>query len=135
MKRVSLKVGRPLPSSTGRCADAYHDIRELRLAMKKEVDAIEEREKEIKQYILDNLSASDDTGASGRYYRAQITTQDEPTVTDWDDFWDYVFEEDRTDLVQKSIARKAVKEMQEAGERIPGVTKITVKKVSITKIA
>jgi len=132
--KVSLTLGAPMPKTVGRCADAFHEVRELRLAMKKEVDVIEAREREIKQYILDNLSASDDTGASGKYYRAQITRQEEPTVTDWEELLDYVVEEDRFDLLQKSISRGAVKEMQAAGETIPGVGKITVKKVSITKI-
>lgn len=134
MKKVSLKFGAPLPSSIGRCADAYHEVRELRLAMEKEVKAVQKRETELKNHILDNLSASDDTGAAGKYYRAQIKTSEEPTVTDWDDLHDYVYEHDRFDLLARQITKGAVKEMLEAGEKLPGVNKVTVKKLSITKI-
>lgn len=134
MKKVSLTLGAPLPKSLGRCADAYHEIKELRLAMQKEVDAVKARETEIYKHLVDNLSASDDTGVAGRRFRAQIKSSEEPTVTDWDDLYDYIYDHDRFDLLGKTIAKKAVKEMQEAGEKIPGVGKVTVKKVSITKI-
>ena len=134
MKTISLKLGGPVPDTIGRCADAYHDVKELRLAMDKEVKAIKERETELYNHIVDNLSVSEDTGASGKRYKAQITTSEEPTVTDWEALHDYVYEEDRFDLLGKSIAKGAVKEMQAEGVTLPGVTKITVKKVSITKI-
>lgn len=132
--RVSLKVGDPVPSSIGRCADAYHDVRELRLAMEKEVAPVKQREAELLGHMIDSLSTSDDTGASGLRYKVQIVTSEQPTVTDWDALHDFVYDNDRFDLMSKSISTKAVKEMFEAGEKIPGVSQITVKKASITKI-
>lgn len=134
MSKVSITFGDPVPKTLGRCADEYHEVRELRLAMQKEVDAVKARESEIYNHLVDNLSASDDTGAAGLKYRAQIATSEEPTVQDWEELYDYIHENDRFDLLSKSLAKKAVKEMQERDENVPGVGKITVKKVSITKI-
>ena len=129
-----LTYGDPLPKSLGRCADLYHEVKELRLAMQKEVDAVKDRETEIYKHLVDNLSASDDTGAAGLKYRAQIKTDTVDTVDDWELVHDYVYENDRFDLLGKSLAKKAAKEMREAGVKIPGVKQMTVKKISVTKI-
>ncbi len=140
MGKVSLQVGAPLPSTLGRCADAYKEVSELRLAMQKEVDAVKARENEIKEHLINNLAAvgdekdDRDTGASGLKYRAQVKRDEVPVVDDWEALWDYVFEQDRVDLMQKSIARKAVMEMIDQGEEVPGVSTMYVKKLSVTKL-
>lgn len=126
--------GSPLPASIGLCADMYHDVRELRLAMQKEVDAIEAREKEIKDYIVNNLSKSDDTGAAGKRYRAQIVTKVTPAAADWEKIHAYVAENDRFDLLQKRLSDKAVQDTWESGEEIPGVERFNSVSVSITKL-
>lgn len=131
---LSLKVGAKLPRSIGRCADAYKEVRDLRLAMAKDVTRIQERETEIKDHIIEHLSKSDDTGASGMKYKAQITESEAASADDWEDIYDYIMENDRFDLLGKSLNQKAVKEMWDNGKKVPGVKKVHVKKVSITKI-
>lgn len=131
---LSLKVGGKMPRSIGRCADAYHDVRVLRLEMKKQTDAIQARETEIKDHIIENLSKSDDTGASGLRYKALITESEAASADDWDDIYDFIMENDRFDLLGKSLNQKSVKEMWDNDEKVPGVKKVNVKKVSITKI-
>lgn len=133
-KRTSLKVGDPLPKSIGRCADAYHEVRELRLAMAKEVDVIAKREREIHEHILENLSASDDTGASGLRYKALVITSVKPQAKDWEEIYDWISENDRFDLLGKSLNSRTVEELWENEVTIPGVGKVNVKKLSITKI-
>ncbi len=109
-------------------------MRALANAMQKEVAAVKKRESELRDHLIDNLSAGDDTGASGKKYRAQIKTATKPTVTDWEPLYDYIVEEDRFDLLGRSVNAKPVAEIWESGETVPGVDKITVKSVSITKI-
>lgn len=126
--------GSSLPDSLGPCVDLYKEVSELRLAMQKEVDAVKARESEIKQHIIDNLSKSDDTGVAGKKYRAQIVTKTAATVADWDKVWQFIRDNDRTDLVQKRINDKAVKEIWEAGEQVPGVEKFNSVDVSVRKV-
>lgn len=134
MARISITRGDPIPRTIGRCADDLADVRQLRLAMQKQVDAVAKRESELRDHIIDNLSVGDDTGAAGKKYRAQIKTDTKPTVTDWEDVYDYIVDNDRFDLLQKRLGDKAIAEIWDEGEQIPGVEKITVKSVSITKI-
>jgi hypothetical protein len=129
-----LAKGAPMPKSIGLCADEYSRVRELRLAMQKEMESVKERETEIREYIIANLSKSDDTGAAGLKYRAQIVMKDVPKIADWQALTGYVMEHDRFDLLQKRLGEKAVSDMWEAGEAVPGVEKIHVPDVSITKI-
>ena len=127
-------VGQPLPKSIGICADLYHDVRELRLSMEKEVEAVKARENEIREHIISNLSTSDDTGAAGKRYRAQIVVEVKPKVNDWNKVWDYVYHHNRFDLLQKRLGEKAVADLWADGVEITGIEKMNLKSVSITKI-
>lgn len=132
--KTPLDLGGPLPKSIGLCADLYSDVRALRLMMEKEVEAVQARETEIRDHIINNLSKSDDTGAAGKRYRAQIVMKTVPKLADWKAFTGYVLEHDRFDLIQKRLGEKAVADMWESGETIPGVEKMHIPIVSITKV-
>lgn len=136
-----------IPESIGRCADLYKDVQSLRLAMAKEVEAVESFEKRLKAHVIDNLSKSDDTGAAGLRYRAQVVEKIVPriavdedadtgqsTAAGWQAFWAYVAKTGRFDLVQKRLADKAIKDMWDANEEVPGVERYRSLDVSITKI-
>lgn len=129
-----LEVGGPIPQSIGRRADLYSDIRALRLAMEKEVEAVKAREHEVRESIIADLSKSDDTGAAGLRYRAQIVSKDVPRAMDWAKVHAYIRETGRFDLLQKRLGEKAVMDMAEAREFIPGIEIVKVPDVSITKI-
>jgi len=129
-----LEVGHPLPPSIGLRADEYHDVRELRLAMEKEVEGVKARENEIRESIIADLSKSSDTGAAGLRYRAQIVMKSKPKIEDWAKLCAFIADQKRFELVQKRLSDKAVEEIWDAGYAVPGVEKIRVPEVSITKI-
>lgn len=136
-----MQVGKALPKSVGRCADLYHDIREIRLAMEKDVQEVKARETEIQEHIIAQLSASDDTGAAGLRYRAQVLVDRKPRISDdkggWPIFWTWIRKNDFMNMVQRRINDKALEEyMAENPDReaIPGCEMVNVKKLSITKI-
>lgn len=131
-----LEVGSPMPQSIGRCADLYNDVRQLRLTMDKEVEKIKARETEIREHIINNLSKSQDTGAAGLRYRAQIVTKVAYKLADWGVFTSWVRKNDRFDMLQKRVSDTAVKDYaeQNEGKVLPGLEKINVPDVSITKI-
>ena len=133
MPKVSYEFGGPLPKTLGICADHLKEVESLRLAMQKEVDAVKKRENELRDHIIDNLSVSDDTGAVGKKYIAQIKPEDKPTVNDWEEFYDFIFDQDRPDLLQKRLSEKAIQEMWEDGKEVPGIGKFIAKKLSVTK--
>lgn len=130
-----MKVGAPLPVAMGRCADLYHDVRELRLMMEKEVEEIKARENEVQEHIIRNLSKSEDTGAAGLRYRAQVVVKPKPTIIEWGVLCSWVRKNDRFDVFQKRLSDTAVMEWNEAESRImPGTQVIQVPTLSVTKI-
>lgn len=132
-----LQAGAPMPPSVGQAADALHDIRELRLAMQKEVDAVKARELEIENWIIEQCQV--DTGGVGMRYKAVVKPDVKPRIADWATFSAAIFDPDhnlwgRLDLVQKRLSDTAIKELWDANVEVPGVEKFNAKKVSVTKI-
>ncbi len=132
--KLSYTFGDPLPKSLGICADQLKQVTALRLLMEKDVDEVKKREAEIKEHLIEHISASDDTGVSGQKYHAKVVKSISYSPEDWEKIYDYVSEHDRFDLMAKSLNQKAASEMFENDEKIPGVGKINVKKLSITKV-
>lgn len=127
-------AGQKMPISIGLCADEYSSVRALRLMMEKVVAQVQGRESEIREHIIANLSKSDDTGAAGKKYRAQIVMKDTAKLNDWNLLCAFIAKNDRFDLLQKRLGEKAVMDMLEQGEAVPGVEKMKIPTVSITKI-
>lgn len=126
--------GGPIPSSPGRVADLYKEVEDLAREMQRETDVVKQRASELKEHLIQTLSKSDDTGAAGLRYRAQIKTVTKPKPTDWDAIYKFIVDNDRFDFLQKRLSDRAVMDMIEAGEKVPGVERIHIPTVSITKI-
>lgn len=132
------KPGAPIPQSMGAVADEYAQTRQFRLAMEKIVEPVQERESELRAYMVKNLEKSrdegKDTGAAGKLYRVQIKDKETPKVTDWNTFWAFIRTNNRFDLLQKRLSDKAIMEMVEADQMPDGIETILVPDVSVTKI-
>lgn len=129
-----LEKGAPVPASLGACGDLLHDVRELRLAMQKQVDAIEARERELKDHII-NMVTPTDPGAVGRRYVTKVTTTAVPIIEDWGVFCSWIRKNDRFDMLQKRLSTDAVNAVQNAEKRLlPGLNILNKKDVSITKL-
>lgn len=134
-----LELGAPLPVEIGAAADLYHDVREVRLSMEKEVEKFAAREREIHEYIINNLSSGKDTGAAGLRYRAQIVKKDVPKISEeqggWGALFSWIRKNDRFDMLQKRLSDKAVKDFFDTDKRMPpGTEMMKVPSLSITKI-
>ena len=128
------EIDGPLPEAIGRCGDLLKEVQAIRLAMDKEVKEVKARENQITQHIIDNLSKSDDTGAVGLKYRVQVTEKAKATVKNWEPFYDFIVEEDRFDMLSKSIGQKAAMDYyDETGNMPPGTEKFNAIGLSVTK--
>ena len=131
---TNLEVGAPMPGSIGLCADEYKRVQQLRLLMEKETDAVKARESEIKNHIINSLSKSDDTGAAGKFYRAQIVMKAVPKIANWGGLTSWIRKHDRFDVLQKRLFNSAIEDLWEQQQEVPGVERVNVPDVSITKI-
>lgn len=134
MAKSRFKPGAPIPDSIGRCADLLHEVKSLRLDMDKEVDVVRQRERELEEHIIQNLTAGEDTGAAGLLYRVQVVKKTKPKPSDWSAIHAYIQETGRFDLLQKRLSDKAVMDMLAEDEEVPGVERIHIPQISLTKI-
>lgn len=122
------------PKSMALCADRYYELKAERSALQKVVDTIEEEEKAIKAWIIDNLPKSNATGAAGKIARATIVEKEIPQVEDWPAFYAYVAKTKSWDLMQKRLSDAAIKARFEDGKAVPGVKFFKTKSVSLNKV-
>lgn len=127
-------AGAPMPATFGAACDLLHDVREARLEAEKVAEGIGKRESEIREWLIQNISKSDDGGAIGKRYKGVIKEKRKPAVKDWEKFFKFVATENRFDLLQKRVSDKPVMELYEEGKLPPGVETSLIPELSLTKI-
>lgn len=135
VKTLTPPEGYKVPTTLAACADALYKTRERRLAAQKVADGIEEEEKFLKEYLIQNLSTSlHANGISGKLARVQKILKEVPQVADWPVLQAYIKRTGSFDLLQKRLSDGAVKERWDAKKAVPGVTKFTAVTLSVTKV-
>lgn len=126
----------PASLPLGAVVDAYKEIRDIRLAMAKEVEAVEAAERRYREHLVQSLDKSNEAGVFGLKYKAKITTKRIPIVAEggWDKLHQYIYDTGRFDLLQKRLSDKAAMDMIEAGQTVPGVETMLKVDVSVTKV-
>lgn len=124
------------PASLGACVDLYHEVKELRLQMEKQLaGGVKALENALKEHLIANLSKSDDTGIAGRKYRAQVVTARKIKVADWGVFHSWIRKNDRFDMLQKRIAETAASDWVDTEKRmLPGTEIVNIPDLSVRKI-
>jgi len=126
--------GSPIPESLGAMADEYSDVRNERLRIEKVAAGVKSRESELYNVIMSVLDESTDTGASGKNYRVQRIEKERQNVKDWPALWSYIQQNGAFELLQKRLNDKAVRELAEGGEVLPGIEAEMVATLSFTKV-
>lgn len=128
--------GHALPAGIGALADEYAMVRDRRLSIEKEAAAVKEREMEIYNVILANLSESTDTGAAGKAYRVQLVNKERYNVKDWSEVHKFIQKYGMFELLQRRLADTAVKEYREVnnGQLPDGVATVEVPTLSFNKV-
>lgn len=119
----------------GEIADLLYETRQKRLEIQKTVAELEEKEKEIKAWLINNLPKSESSGVAGKLARVTLVSKQEPTVIDERKFRRYLNKTKRYELAYKlRPAAPAIREAWEEGEEIPGISAFTVISVSLNKL-
>jgi hypothetical protein len=125
-----------IPKALGAAGELYISTRDARLALQKQVDALEEHEKLLKQHIIDTTPKSSATGVVTKLGTLKVVTKVVPQVADWDKFYEYVAKNKKKGgfaLLNRAVNAGAVKEIWDAGKEVPGVKSFTAVTLSISK--
>ncbi len=129
-KEVAFKA----PKTIGACADLLYTTRAKRLAIQKEAEVFEELESKLKAYIIDTLPKSEASGVAGKVARVSVEVKKVPKVEDWDKFYAHIKKTGDFALLGKSLGKEHVKEVLDAGKKLPGMGTIPVVTVSLSKL-
>ncbi len=94
---------------------------------------IEEKIKTLEAEILNNFTAAEIGGASGKLATAERKTIAVPAVKDWDAFYRYIAKNRAFELLHRRVSTTAWAERVDAGVKIPGVDTFRVIKLSVRK--
>jgi len=123
-----------IPKKMGECADLMYELRTQRLKLEADAEAIKKNEGALKQHFIDKLGKDQAAkGIVGEFATVRVLSEIIPVATDWESIQEFMKENDAMDLVQRRLSDKAVKERWEAGVAVPGIDKMSVGKVSVTK--
>ena len=120
-------------SELGTTIDKLYSIREERLAIERRVKEMKSSEMDLRNKILEALENSGLKKASGAVATCGIKVATIPIVTDWDQVFNYIKNNDRFDLVQKRISVLAWRSTFEEGETVPGTEAVEDIDVTLTK--
>jgi|2_EtaG_2_1085320.scaffolds.fasta_scaffold01001_11 Na+-translocating ferredoxin:NAD+ oxidoreductase RnfC subunit len=115
-------------------ADAYKALRDKRLELKRQVEALEDEEKLTKNQLIDILQQQGVNGVEGKLCRVSLKTSINPLVVDWDKLDAYILETQDLSLLQRRLGVGAVREHWDAGDQLPGVVENEETALSVRKI-
>lgn len=122
------------PQSLGSKIDEMFELRERKRELNSELKDIEAEMRALEQDIIAELDAQDLRFSGGTRARATISESEVPTVTDWDAFYQYVIENEAPYLFERRVAAAAWRELQQAGEAVPGTEPFTKRSLSLRKV-
>ena len=126
-------MSEPSFEQLGALIDALYNLRAKRLEMAKQVDALKAEEETQRIQLLEMLQKYGLAKASGAIATIGQTHKIEPLVTEWEDVWKFIREENRFDLLQKRLSAPAWRELNEGGILVPGTMPQDVWDISLTK--
>ena len=110
------------------------------LAIRDERKSIKERDKELigewRELEARFLAALDAQGAKRAGTdngTATVTENILPTIKDWDALTDYIISNGATHLLQRRVSSAAFRELQDAGQDVPGVEPYTQRQISLRR--
>ena len=111
-------------------ASMYREVRDKRLALFHEMEEMKGLENRLNESLLDDIEVG--SGFVHEGYAFTVKSKEKPVLDDWSKYLPWVFKTGRTDTLQKRIAEKAIMDTED-WHKIPGVKRIFVKTLSVTK--
>lgn len=121
------------PAKLGEIIDKLYQKRSERLALSKQVDALKAEEADLRRLVIQRLQDVGLDSGRGTLATASITQDDQASVKDWSALENYILEHKSFDLLQRRVSVTAVRARWENEEVVPGVEKVTLTDLSLTK--
>jgi hypothetical protein len=120
----------------GEMIDQLYAVRQERLELEAEAEALKKQQTAMEEYLIDEFSTEDLEGAAGRVGKISVTPVIAANIDDpanWNAFFEWCAKHDAWDMLYHRVNQKAVMERWEARVKIPHLTRFEKKKISISK--
>jgi hypothetical protein len=124
---------RPLP--VGTIIDNLWAAREEKRTLEAQTKEVEGKIKEIEEGLMERLDAEGMDKATGRKASVSVTSSVVADVQDWDLLYPYIAKNKYWHLLQKRVSDPSVRELWDAGKKVPGILPFTRKKLNIRTVA
>ena len=118
-------------STMGSTIDSLWAKREEKREAELKVKTIESEIAAIEEVLMDRMDKEETTRSQGKKASVSINQTVVANVKDWDAFWPYVAKHKFFHLLQKRVSDPAMRELWDAGKKVPGVQPFTKRKLNI----
>lgn len=123
------------PATTGAIIDQLWGAREEKRRLEEQVKEVEGAIKGIEETLMERLGAEGLEKATGSKASVSITSTVTADVQDWDAFYPYIAKHKYWHLLQRRPSDPGVRELWDAGKRVPGVVPFTKRRINIRTLA
>jgi hypothetical protein len=132
--QISLILGDPVPTSLGECADALGVVRDTRLKMERDAEAVKKREDEIENHLIAVMTQQKQMTAGGSRNDVERKPTRTVRITDWSSLVAWVARTGKSEVLYKRVNAKAALEIEEFEHELPtGTEAVNGEKLSVTK--
>lgn len=133
------KIKFKIPKKPAECADLLYTTRIERLALSKQVEAMEAQESILRQHLIETLPLSEATGVKGKLAGVTIVPKTVVQVKNFEAVVEYMIKNYKKNpgvisLIQRRVNDATVKDMWDQGKEVPGVEPFETKTVSLSKL-
>lgn len=117
----------------GQMIDELAVIRDRRREIAEEDKELSKAYTALENNIIERLDLEHTPKSSGQTASASISESDFPGIADFDQFVEYVRENDAFYLFQRRVSSSAINDLRKAGEEIPGIKIYTKRSLNLRK--
>lgn len=121
-------------STMGSTIDSLWAKREEKREVEAKVKVIESEIAAIEESLMDRMDKEETSKSQGTKASVSITQATVANVEDWAAFHAYVAKNKYFHLLQKRVSDPAVRELWDAGKKVPGVQPFTKRKLNIRSL-
>lgn len=122
-------------STIGGAIDSLWEKREEKRNMEARIKTIESEIVAIEESLIDRMDGEKTSKSQGSKASASITTAVAANVEDWPAFHAYVAKNKYFHLLHKRVSDPAMRELWDAGKKIPGAQPFSKRKLNIRSLS
>lgn len=117
------------PANLGSVIDRYRELYDQRAELNAKAKELSRQMEELVPQILGQLDELGIDSAKGKQANVRVEEKIRPAVKDWDQFYQYIGDNQAWFLLERRPTALAFADMIKAGEEIPGVEPVYLREI------